>query len=292
MSTHTRALILGGAGSAGNAWLIGIVAGLLERGVDVTDADLIVGTSAGSTTAVQLVAGDPRELYEATIAPVPPRLPAGPAAGRVDGPPRVNHLERTTAIIAASADAVDMRRRLGASALELDAADDGTAAQRWRAVAASRLPSQEWPERRIVITAVDARSGDPVLFDRDSGVALADAVAASTSSGLPHRIGEDRYIDGGYRTNADNADLAAGYQRVLVLSPFGGRTRSPKEWGLHLADQIAALHAAGSHVETVFPEDERLFGANAMDPSLRAPAARSGHEQGVALADRIRALWA
>ena len=80
-----------------------------------------------------------------------------------------------------------------------------------------------------MITAVDARSGDPVLFDRDSGVALADAVAASTSSGLPHRIGEDRYIDGGYRTNADNADLAAGYQRVLVLSPFGGRTRSPKE---------------------------------------------------------------
>ena len=81
MSTHTRALILGGAGSAGNAWLIGIVAGLLECGVDVTDADLIVGTSAGSTTAVQLVSGDPRELDEATTAPVQPRLPAGPATG-------------------------------------------------------------------------------------------------------------------------------------------------------------------------------------------------------------------
>jgi len=50
----TRALVLGGGGSAGNAWLIGIVAGLAEAGLDVTDAELIVGTSAGSTAAAQL----------------------------------------------------------------------------------------------------------------------------------------------------------------------------------------------------------------------------------------------
>ena len=73
-------------------------------------------------------------------------------------------------------------------------------------------------------------------------VDLADAVAASTSGGaLPHRIGERLFIDGGYRTNAENADLASGYSRVLVLSPFGGRTRLPLEWGADLATQVARL---------------------------------------------------
>ncbi|WP_298863865.1 patatin-like phospholipase family protein [uncultured Microbacterium sp.] len=288
-STST-ALVLGGGGSSGNAWLIGVVAGLLEAGVDVTRADLIVGTSAGATTAAQLLGGSPRGLYEATIAPLPPadgRPAGGPRASR----PGINHLERTTAIIAASSGPEDMRRRLAASALELDAIDDGSSSQRWREITASRLPSSEWPAQRMLITAVDARTGEPVIFDHDSGVPLADAVAASTSSGLPHRIGDARFIDGGYRTNADNADLAAGHDRVLVLSPFGGRTRSPREWGLHLVDQVQTLRAAGSLVETVFPDDDSLFGAAAMNPRLRAPAARAGHEQGVALAERVGALW-
>lgn len=286
----STALVLGGGGSSGNAWLIGVVAGLLDAGVDVTRADLVVGTSAGATTAAQLLGTSPRELYEATIAPLPP-VDARPAGGRSTGRPGTNHLERTAAIIAASSGPEDMRTRLAASALQLDATDDGTSSQRWREITASRLPSPEWPAQRVLITAVDARTGDPVLFDRDSGVPLADAVAASTSSGLPHRIGDARLIDGGYRTNADNADLAGGYDRVLVLSPFGGRTRSPREWGLHLVDQVQALRVAGSSVETVFPDDDSLFGAAAMNPRFRAPAASSGYEQGVALGERVGALW-
>ena len=49
-----RALVLGGGGSAGNAWLIGVIAGLFDAGLDVTEADLIIGTSAGSTAAAQI----------------------------------------------------------------------------------------------------------------------------------------------------------------------------------------------------------------------------------------------
>jgi NTE family protein len=41
---NERALVLGGGGATGNAWLIGIIAGLFDAGLDVTDADLIVGT--------------------------------------------------------------------------------------------------------------------------------------------------------------------------------------------------------------------------------------------------------
>jgi NTE family protein len=131
------------------------------------------------------------------------------------------------------------------------------------------------------------------VFDRHSGVDLADAVAASCASGLPYRIGDGRYIDGGYRRSSENADLAAGYGRVLVLSPLGGRSRAPLEWGMHLAAQVDELRAGGSTVETISPggNSEHMFGANAMDPSLRPPAARAGYDQGRTLAEQLGEFW-
>jgi len=176
-------------------------------------------------------------------------------------------------------------------ALERAAASD--ASERWRATVATRLPSRHWPEQAVLITAVDARTGEPVVFDRHSGVDLVDAVAASCSSGFAYGIGGSRYIDGGYRSNAENADLAGGYERVLVLSPFGGRTLVPLNWGMHLAAQVDALRAGGSRVETIFPERsaEHLFGVSSMDPSLRPPAARAGYDQGSALAERLTEFW-
>lgn len=46
------ALVLGSGGAAGNAWLIGIIAGLGEAGIDMTEAaDLVIGTSSGATAA-------------------------------------------------------------------------------------------------------------------------------------------------------------------------------------------------------------------------------------------------
>ncbi|SEB85527.1 NTE family protein [Paramicrobacterium humi] len=289
-SPRTRALVLGGGGSTGNAWLIGVIAGLYDAGLDVTTADVTIGTSAGSTAAAQIAGATPPEVYAATVAAPPSRTgPAG--AGRAPGKPVADQLERMTAIIAASSDAADYRRRIAAAALTLDAASDGSWSARWHAIVAKRLPSPHWPARTVLITAIDARSGDPVVFDRDSGVDLVDAVAASCSSGLPFAIGDDRYLDGGYRSNADNADLAAGCERVLVLSPFGGRTLMPLEWGVHLEAQLDELRACGSSVETVFPDSEALFGTNAMDLSLRPSAARAGYAQGKARAEQLSEFW-
>jgi NTE family protein len=81
---------------------------------------------------------------------------------------------------------------------------------------------------------------------------------------------------------------------VLVLSPFGGRSLTPVAWGTHLATQVDELRAGGSKVETIFPDSssEHMFGANAMDPSLRAPAARAGYDHGKALAEQLTAFWA
>jgi NTE family protein len=293
-----RALVLGGGGSAGNAWEIGVIAGLADARLDVTEADLVIGTSAGSTAAAQITSATrPAELLASILAATPaqPRTgPAGSAGGRVPNRPAVDHMERTGAIFRAAEDPADMRRRMGAAALEMEAAPDSPAQARRRAVVAARLPSQHWPQRPVLIVAVDARSGEPVVFDRDSGVELADAVTASCAGpGAPaHGIGEARYIDGGYRSN-ENADLAAGYGRVLVLAPLGGRTRARLEWGTNLAAQADELRAHGSRVETILPDSDSLdaFGANLMDPSARPPAARAGYNQGRARAGQLTEFW-
>ena len=289
-----RALVLGGGGSTGNAWLIGVIAGLFDAGLDVTTADLTIGTSAGSTAAAQIGGATPTDLLAAILAATPSNGPlrSDPTRGRVPIRPVADHMERISSIITASEDAADMRRRMGAAALEMEAASDGSWHAQWRATVAARLPSQLWPDRTVLITAVEAQTGDPVAFDRHSGVDLADAVAASCASGLPYRIGDNRYIDGGYRSNAENADLAAGYARVLVLSPFGGRALTPVGWGMHLATQVDVLRARGSRIETIVPDgsSEHMFGTNAMDLSLRPHAARAD-DQGRALAEQLTEFW-
>ena len=288
-----RALVLAGAGAAGNAWQLGLIAGLADAGVDLTHADLIIGTSAGSTVAAQITSGiRPAELYSAILAELPPGQRPVPDR-RYDHRSGPSYMEWSDAIIGSSADAADMRRRMCAAAFERDTtADSGDS--RWHDIVAARLPRHEWPQQRVLIPAVDARTGEPVVFDRDSGIDLVDAVAASTSNGFagPYRVGERRYLNGGYRRSS-NADLAMGYRRVLILEPFGGRTRQPLEWGMDLETQIEELRASGSMVATVYPDagSGDVFNANALDPSTRPPAARGGYAQGSGLADRLREFW-
>jgi NTE family protein len=293
-SSHSRALVIAGGGAAGNAWAIGVIGGLADARVDVTDADLIVGTSSGSTVAAQITGtASPSDLYASILAePSQPRTGDRPARrGPAPGVTGQSYLDWSNDIMASAADASDMRRRMGAAALERDASG-GADGARWRDVVAARLPSVDWPAQRVLITSLDARTGEPVVFDRDSGVDLVDAVAASTSAMTPYPIGENRYLNGSYR-RGENADLAAGYGRVLVLVPFGGRTRTPHAWGMDLATQVDELRAGGSVVETVFPDAGagEVFDANALDPATRRQAARGGYEQGRALAEVIAALW-
>ena len=282
--------MLGGGGSTGNAWLIGVIAGLFEAGKDVTEAELTIGTSAGATAAAQLAGASPSDLLQSIVATSPGN---SPAVVRPMMRPVNDQLARLHALIASSRSAADYRRRLGAAALDMHAASDGSWQAQWRSTVASRLPAHSWPQRMLRITAVDAASGEPVVFDHTSGVDLVDAVAASCSNGMPYRIADRLCIDGGYRTNADNADLAAGCREVLVLSPLSGASLTPKSWGVHLQTQVDDLRSGGSRVHVIVPHssDERLFGANAMDLSLRPHAARAGLEQGRAAAQELTDFW-
>src|SRR4249919_2933107 len=109
-----RASVLGGGGSAGNAWSIGVIAGLFDAGLDVTEADLIIGTSAGSTAAAQITGATPTQLLAAILAAAPQQRtgPVGSDRGRVPIRPVADHMERISKIIASAEDAADMRRRM------------------------------------------------------------------------------------------------------------------------------------------------------------------------------------
>jgi len=296
------ALVLGGGGAAGNAWEIGVIAGLAEAGLDMTEAaDLVVGTSAGATAAAQVRSGVPAADLLASVLSEPAR-PIGQNRERPPSLPMATVFERMRVIGAAATSAADLQRAMGAFGLESDSVLGPGAAQR-RAIVAARLPRPEWPDRPMIVTALDAQTGELAAFDRDSGVDLVDAVTASTAlPGLVPTVSINgrRYIDGGVRST-DNADLAAGYANILVLSPLGGRSqtppevgqfeglRRPPEWGVDLASQVEALRKQGSHVEVITPDaDSRAaMGTNQMDPAARIPAARAGFAQGKQEASRV-----
>ena len=272
----SRAVVLGGGGVAGVAWEIGLLAGLVAEGVDLTGADAVVGTSAGSVVGAELAAGlDPAQLYTAQLAD-----PGSEIAARVAW----STLLRWGWATVGTRDAQRARARIGAMALAAETVPEAAR----RAVIESRLPVREWPDRRLLITAVDAESGEFMVFDRDSGVGLIDAIGASCAvPGVwpPVTIDGHRYIDGGVRSAA-NVDLAAGYDRVVVIAPLpGGAGPVPS-----VVRQAAALDG---RVAVVTPDRDakRAFGRNVLDPARRAPAARAGRAQAAAEAARVRQVW-
>ena len=302
---HNVALVLGGGGAAGNAWTIGVIAGLAEAGLDMTEAaDLVIGTSSGANAAAQVRSGiPPAELLASVLSP--PVQPVGQNRERPPSLPMATVFERMRAISAAATSAADLQRAMGAFGLESDSTLGPEVAGQRRAMVAARLPRHEWPDRPMIVVAVNAHTGELAAFDRDSGVDLVDAVTAGTA--LPglvptHSINGTRYINGGVRS-ADNADLASGYANVVVLSPFGGRSgplppgqfeglRRPPEWGTDLASQVEALRKQGSRVEVITPDaDSRAaMGTNQMDLATRIPAARAGFAQGKQEATRVTFL--
>ena len=274
-----RALVLGGGGVTGIAWETGLIAGLAELGIDLAAADVVIGTSAGSVVGADIASGQELEaLYRAQLAPPAPE-PAAQMGWGVIG--------RLLWVMSTSRDPVRARARIGHWAL---AARTMPEADR-RKVIEARLPAADWPAKTLKVTAVDARTGELVVFDSAGDAGLVDAVGASCAvPGVwpPVTIGHRRFVDGGVRSVA-NADLAAGYELVVIVAPVAkgiGHMTSPRR-------QAAALAGAGARVVLVRPDRAatHAIGHNVLDLSRRAAAATAGRAQAAAEAPAIRAVW-
>lgn len=273
-----RALVLGGGGLAGIAWITGVMLGLERAGVRLTGFDLIFGTSAGAAAGAQFALGAPLEdLYRRQTEPALQGVEIPPADGMMDA------LRAEIARHAEVADPAERMRRIGRYALGVASISE---AERLTVIA-GRLPSLDWPDQPLSLVAVDADSGETVVLNRNAGATLTEAVAASCAvPGVwpPTRIGARRYLDGGVRS-PENLDLVAGHRRVLVISPKGDAP------GLFVAGslrrEIAMVEAAGGAVHVIAPDAAArdAIGTNTLDPEVRIPAARAGLRQGGAEAE-------
>ncbi|MCU1581053.1 MAG: hypothetical protein QOD27_452 [Microbacteriaceae bacterium] len=239
----------------------------------------LIGTSAGSNVAAQISTGTPlQQLFE-------------------------RQLDEKTSEIFVEADFEAFMANMAAAQSEATSPDDarsriGTIAKNTktvarevrRAVIEARLSGMVWSDRDLRITSVDADTGIPVVFDRESGVSLIDAVEAS--SAVPGiwpvvPLAGHRYIDGGVRTMA-NADLATGFDPVLVLIPQTERTPS----GFAI-DPSELEPLAPSRVHVIYADAVALaaFGTNPLDPGVRGPSALVGRELGRSIASHIAGFW-
>lgn len=267
----TAALVLGGGGVAGIAWEAGVVDGLRRAGTDLGAADLIVGTSAGSVVGTVLRQGADLESTITTRAGLPgPRLK-----------PDMDALTQAFGIMAdASLDPLDARRRVGKLALEAPTGDE----ESWIEVLSAGLPSAEWPSGRLLITGVNAETGEFTVWDRDSGVPLGLAIAASCAVPCvapPVTINGARYMDGGV-ASPTNAELARGASLVVVLEPLA--SLRPRE---ALRAELATVGAAETVV--IEPDDAAAaaFGTDLMSQDLWLPVFQAGRDQATSLSVRF-----
>jgi NTE family protein len=272
-----KALVLGGGGVAGMAWEIGLLTGLAEAGVDLGDADLVIGTSAGAVVAVHVAAqADLDQLFAAQLADTHVEIPARMS--------KTLTLRLGWAMLrAASAE------EFGVRAGRIAQATTGRAQER-RAAIQARLISTTWPNRPVWVTAVDARSGRLEIFHRDSGVPLLDALTASGAfPGVwpPAELHGRPWIDGAIRS-LTNAHLASGHATIAIIAPRSSGIR-------HVPRLRTEVQRLRSHarVIAVAPDapTRKAVARDWMDPARRHLAALAGRAQGNAIATQVASIW-
>ncbi len=286
-----RALVLGSGGPIGIAWQAGLLAGLAEAGVDLADADFILGTSAGSFVGAQIAMGkEPGALTESIVSL---DLPISESSLEPDF---TTFIDKMAEAASGKRRARDVRAEIGKWAL----ASETISEEVFLAVVGqlfAEIDDDTWPERNYACTAVEALSGEFVVWNKEAGADIKRAVASSCSvPGMfpPITINGRRYMDGGTRS-ATNADLARGYDAAIVVAVSGtaGDPKMAEQFRKQLDKELAALPESGTKVELVVPDSAsiRAFGANLMDSRRSASAARAGLAQGKAQAASLRAVW-
>jgi len=281
----TRGLVLGGGGITGIAWETGLLWGLAEAGVDLTNADRIVGTSAGSIVGAQISSEiGLEELYRRQLLPPADDAPLASIGLGVVG-------RFAVSLLRSRGDITRFGRLLGVASVKAAAQGKTPTVTDRYAQVAERIGGLTWPDRDLVITAVDVTTGELTTFgphtDR-SAVSLEDAVNASCAVPLvypPIPIDGETYVDGGVRSGS-NSDLMVGIDAVVAITPVD-RAVGPMRSAAQQLDELGISHL-------VIPPDDAAtaaIGKNVLDPAARPPSARAGYAQAAVELDRIRALW-
>lgn len=282
-----RALVLAGGGLAGIAWETGVLLGIADESPAAArlllDSDVLVGTSAGSAVAAQISSGTSLDaLFDRQIAEQSAELDPGVDIDVITE----LFLDSLREPRIPGVDKIRLRlQRIGAVALATETVSESVR----REVIAARLPCHDWPDRALRVTAIDVSTGELVAFDRDSGVELVDAVAASCAvpgAWPPVTIAGRRYMDGGVASLV-NLGVADDCGVAVVLVPTGADAPSP--FGGGSAAEVAEF--AGTSLG-VFADDDSLaaFGANPLDPCCRKASALAGRAQGRREASAVAAF--
>jgi NTE family protein len=293
-------LVLGAGGTLGAAWTIGGLAAVEERiGRPLNDADIIVGTSAGSIVAAALRHGfTPAELVAHQLGEGSEHLPGAHEfehdSGRLPSPPRLRLGSARLLATAALAPHSVHPTVLASAFLPLGRSEHHTL-RRYVGTLVADDPDH-WPERDTWIVGVDYECGRRVVFGRPGSpaAALPDAVVASCSIPgwhRPTRIGSRRYVDGGVRSSA-SLDLLhrRRLDEVYVLAPMASReTDRPlcPSWraeralrqffAVQLERERRKVERGGTRVTVVMPgpADLSVIGANLMDGRRRHAVVRT-----------------
>ncbi|GKU23672.1 patatin-like phospholipase family protein [Clostridium folliculivorans] len=279
INKKTKAVVLGGGGVTGIAWEIGIITALLQEGIDLSDADVIIGTSAGSFVGTALASGyDMKKLYDSQFIPNKSEV-------NVSVSSEVMKLW-AEAFIYGKDDKKNIGKMFGDIAKKYPSK---ISKEERQSIVESRLTTTIWPSK-LKVTAVDAKTGDLHVFDKDSGTSLVNAVNASGAvPGLwPFVTFNDRdWIDGGM-ISSTNAFLADSYDKVVILSPM------PQKYGLvpSVKEDAEEMQKTAA-VSLIIPDNDSILaiGKNPYDPSRTPFSAQAGFNQGIKEAISIHKTW-
>ncbi|MFI7001517.1 patatin-like phospholipase family protein [Nocardia sp. NPDC050175] len=263
-----RAVVLGPGGVVGTAWLLGVVQGLRRNRIELADADLLVGTSAGAIAAAGLADGRDLNAYAELPADAAPALIVDPAVTA----------EVFEVLRGAGKDKSAALHRVGKLALSATTSPEQVRIERMKDL----VGVGGWPHPNLLIPTVDIDSGEPKVWRGTDGVPVHQAVTASTAMpGLaaPVTIGAHRYIDGALR-NGSNADLAEGMSTLILIEPLA-----------HVFP--TTVPSSVRRVARIVPDPVAIetFGPDLDDRSSWPAVFAAGLRQGKAAADEVRAVW-